>query len=166
VVTLLLLAGELRSRIGTAALDELGVEIAILNGEDYYSAPGEVAYLDAHADALGEVVLAVNVDAAGYRVGQTAFSLYGVDSGVADVVRARLSSSPRICEGEQWRASDHMVFVQKGVPAIALTTDQLDVVLQEVVHSSHDLPAQVDVTLLVEQAHALLGLVETLVQRG
>jgi aminopeptidase YwaD len=166
VVTLLLLAGELLSRIGTIALDELGVEIAILNGEDYYSAPGEVAYLDAYADTLSEIVLAVNVDAAGYRVGQTAFSLYGVDSGAADVVRDRLSSSPRLVEGEQWPSSDHMVFVQNGVPAVALTTDQLDVVLREVVHSSHDLPAQVDVTLLVEQARALLGLVEALVQRG
>ena len=166
VVTLLLVAGEMLSRIGADALAKVGVEIAILNGEDYYSAAGEVAYLDACADTLGEVVLAVNIDAAGYRVGQTAFSLYGVDEGVSAIVRDGLSASPRLVEGEQWYASDHMVFAQQGIPAVALTTDQLDVVLREVVHSTHDLPAQVDVTLLVEQARALLGLVETLVQRG
>ena len=166
VVTLLLVASELRSRIHAAALAEVGVEIAMLNGEDYYSAPGEVAYLEACSDTLGEVVLAVNLDAAGYRVGKTAFSLYGVDVGVADVVRDCLSASARLVEGEQWYASDHMVFAQQGVPAVALTTDQLDVVLREVVHSSHDLPAQVDATLLVEQARALPGLVDRLVQRG
>ena len=166
VVTLLLLASELRSRLDEDALAEVGVEIALLNGEDYYSAPGEVAYLEACADSLDQVVLAVNLDAAGYRVGQTAFSLYGVDDETAGVVRAGLSASPRLVEGDQWYASDHMVFAQQGVPAVALTTDQLDVVLREVVHSTHDLPAQVDVTLLVEQARALLGLVEALVQGG
>ncbi len=166
VVTLLLVAGELPSRLDADALAEVGVEIAVLNGEDCYSAPGEVAYLDAYADTLDDVVLAVNIDAAGYRVGQTAFSLYGVPADTADAVRGRLSSSPRLVEGEQWPSSDHMVFAQRGVPAIALTTDHLDVVMREVIHSAHDLPAQVDVSLLVEQARALVGLVETLVQRG
>lgn len=166
VVTLLLVASGLLERNAVDSFADVGVEIVVLNGEDCYAAPGEVAYLESSADSLPDAVVAVNIDAAGYRVGLTAYSLYGVDDNLADVVRASLGSSPRLTEGEQWFASDHMVFAQRGVPAVALTTDQLDLVLREVVHSPHDLPAQVDATLLVEQARALVTLTEAVVRRG
>jgi hypothetical protein len=51
------------------------------------------------------------------------------------------------------------VFAQRGRPAVAFTTDQLDTVMSEIVHSPHDTPAQVDVTLLVELAEALADLI-------
>lgn len=166
VVTLLLLAGELKDRLDDEALDEVGVEVAVLNGEDCYAAPGEQAYLAEYGDTLGDVVLAVNIDGAGYRVGATAYSLYGTGEPLERTVRQALGAHPRLAEGPAWYSSDHMVFVQRGVPALALTTDQLETVLSEVVHSSHDTPAQIDVTLLVEQARALADLVEVLLASG
>ncbi len=166
VVTLLLLAREVRNRLDDEALAAVGVEVAVLNGEDYYAAPGEQAYLAEYADTVSEIVLAVNIDAAGYRVGATAYSLYGADEPLERTVRQALSAHPRLVEGPAWYSSDHMVFAQRGVPALALTTDQLATVLNDVVHSPHDTPAQIDVTLLVDQARALADLVEALLVRG
>lgn len=166
VVTLLLLARDLPGRLDGEVRERLGVEIAVLNGEDSYAAPGERAYLAEYADTLDAVVLAANIDAAGYRVGATAYSLYGVGEALGATVHEALAAHPRVVEGPPWHSSDHMVFAQRGVPALALTTDQLETVLSEVVHSTHDTPAQVDVTLLVAQAHALADVVEALAGVG
>jgi aminopeptidase YwaD len=166
VVTLLLLARELADRLDDGALASVGVEVAVLNGEDCYSAPGEQAYLAEYGDSLADIALAVNIDAAGYRVGATAYSLYGTDETMERTVRQVLGAHPRLVGGPAWYSSDHMVFAQRGVPALALTTDQLQTVLSDVVHSPHDTPAQIDVTLLVDQARALADLVEALVARG
>ena len=166
VVTLLLLARELAGQLDDGALASVGVEVAVLNGEDCYSAPGEQAYLAEYGDSLADIVLAVNIDGAGYRVGATAYSLYGTDEPLERTVRQALAAHPRLVEGPAWYSSDHMVFAQRGVPALALTTDQLQTVLNEVGHSPHDTPAQVDVTLLVDQARALCDVVEALLASG
>ncbi|MGA7688203.1 MAG: M28 family peptidase [Jiangellales bacterium] len=164
VVVLLLLAGLLADR-GLATGEDpggLGVELLVVNGEDCYSAAGELAYLGAHEADLEAVHLVLNVDAVGYRAGGTAFSLYGLDDDSAGVVRTALTGRPRLGEGPTWFQSDHMVFAQRGRPAVAFTTDQLDAVMSEVIHTAHDTPAQVDVTLLVELAEALADLIDTL----
>jgi len=160
VVVLLLLARMLADR-GLGDDAETGVELLAVNGEDCYSAAGEVAYLAAHEAELGEMLLVLNVDGVGYRVGGTAFSLYGLDDDSAGDVRATLTGRPRLSEGPPWFQSDHMVFAQRGCPAVAFTTDHLDTVMSEIIHTAHDTPAQVDVTLLVELAEALADLVDT-----
>ena len=71
VVVLLLLAELLQDYSG-----KLGLEIVALNGEDYYSAPGEILFLRENAGKFGEIVLAINMDGAGYNQGNTAYSLY------------------------------------------------------------------------------------------
>ncbi|MGB9374714.1 MAG: M28 family peptidase, partial [Jiangellales bacterium] len=164
VVVLLLLARLLADRGLAAAEDDagLGVELLVVNGEDCYSAAGELAYLAAHEAELEAVRLVLNVDGVGYRTGGTAFSLYGVEDDTAGVIRSSLTGRPRLGEGPSWFQSDHMVFAQRGRPAVAFTTDQLDTAMSEVIHTAHDTPAQVDVTLLVELAEALADLVDTL----
>ena len=160
VVVLLLLARLLADR-GLGDDAGAGVELLAVNGEDCYSAAGEVAYLAGHEAELDEVLLVLNVDGVGYRVGGTAFSLYGLDDDSAGVVRATLTGRPRLSEGPSWFQSDHMVFAQRGRPAVAFTTDHLDMVMSEIIHTAHDTPAQVDVTLLVELAEALADLIDT-----
>lgn len=155
VVVLLLLARALAA----AGLFGLGVELLAVNGEDCYHPAGELAYLREHGAHLDEIALVVNVDGAGYRSAGTAYSLYGVPDTLANTVRASLAGADRISEGPAWFQSDHMVFAQRGVPAVAVTTDDLQTVLAEVAHSPHDVPAQVDVTLLSGLASALTGLV-------
>lgn len=157
VVVLLLLA-----RLLGEAPDDLGVELLAVNGEDYYHPAGQLDYLRENGDKLDEVALAVNIDGVGYRAGGTAYSLYGVPDDLAGLVRGALAPSPRIGEGPSWFQSDHMVFAQRGVPAVAFTSEQLPAVLAEVAHSPHDVPAQVDVTLLTELSEAIAELVSML----
>lgn len=158
VAVLLLLARLLRD----SAPPGLGVELLAVNGEDCYHPAGQIAYLREHGERLDEVALVLNVDGVGYRAGGTAYSLYGVPETLADVVHGVLAPADRIAEGPPWMQSDHMVFAQRGVPAVAFTTDQLTTVLAEVAHSPHDVPAQVDVTLLTELSEALAELVRSL----
>lgn len=154
VAVLLLLAELLRGYTGG-----LGVELLAVNGEDYYAASGELLYLEQNRGAMNSIALAVNLDAAGYVDGRTAWSLYGVPDALADTVRRSLASWPGLVEGEPWYQSDHMVFAQNGVPAMAITSERFLEVQARFAHSPEDLPALVDITRLVETARALHALI-------
>jgi aminopeptidase YwaD len=154
VVTLLLLAELLRHYHG-----RLGVEIVVLNGEDHYSAAGEIDYLARNRRRLPDTLLAVNLDAAGYVQGFMAYSLHACPEELAAAIRRVLSGRPGLQEGEPWYQSDHMVFVQNGVPAMAVTSERVSEVLNQVAHTERDTPDQVDPARLVTLAEALRDLV-------
>ncbi len=157
VTVLLLLAELLRGYIGG-----LGVELLAVNGEDYYAASGELLYLEQNRGQMDRIALAVNLDAAGYVDGRTAWSLYGVPDVLADSVRRSLASWPGLMEGEPWYQSDHMVFAQNGVPAMAVTSERFLEIQARFAHSPEDLPALVDVDKVVETARALHALIASL----
>jgi aminopeptidase YwaD len=70
-VVLLLLAAILQDFKG-----KLGIEIVAFNGEDYYSAGGQMDYLRRYEQDFSSMVVAINVDDVGYKQGKTAYSLY------------------------------------------------------------------------------------------
>lgn len=130
-----------------------GVELLAVNGEDHHQAAGEIDYL-AHTD-LACVRLAINIDAAGLRGTTTAFSGYGLPEGFGlDPLREN-----GLVEGPSWPMSDHMVFAMAGRPAIALTSDALDRVLDQIAHTPGDVPGLVDSALLEQAAQAVAALV-------
>ncbi|MBC7237808.1 MAG: M28 family peptidase [Chloroflexi bacterium] len=157
VVVLLLLAELLTGYAG-----RLGVEIVALNGEDYYAATGQVEYLRANRERLAEIALVVNIDGAGYRRGRTAYSLYGCPSEMAALARGAFSGRESLVEGEPWYQGDHMIFVQNGVPALAITSEHADELLAQVVHTPRDVPELVESAKLVDIALALRDLVREL----
>ena len=70
-VVLMLLAELLGDYQGKSA-----VEILALNGEDYYSAGGQMEYLRRHQGSLGQISLAINLDGVGFmRASNRAFIL-------------------------------------------------------------------------------------------
>jgi len=154
VVVLLLLAELLKDYSG-----DLGVEIVAFNGEDYYSAPGQVLYLRDNADRLSEVVLAINIDVAGYHEGNTAYSLYDCPEEIAASIRKVFSAVEDSVEGERWYQSDHSIFIQNGVPALAMTSDRFMELSTCVTHTPQDSPEIVDCTRLAKMALALRDLV-------
>jgi aminopeptidase YwaD len=161
VVVLLLLA-ELMKEYAR----DLGVDLVALNGEDYYSAPGQVQYLRTNADRLGEIVLAINIDVAGYYEGNTAYSLYGCPAEIDGAVRRAFASRKDTVEGEPWYQSDHSLFIQNGVPALALTSDRFMELSTYVTHTPKDTPDIVDRTRLADVALALRNLLLDLDARG
>lgn len=151
---LLLLAEMLKDR-----RIETGLEIIAFNGEDNYSAGGQMDYLRRYGEDLNKVALTVNIDDVAYIHGKTAFSMYGCPDVIQKKVRAICGKFPSLTEGEEWYQGDHMVFVQKGIPTIAFTSDRVAELMSNITHTDKDLPDKVDCQELVELAEALRDLV-------
>lgn len=138
------------------------LEIAALNGEDHYSAAGQLDYLKRYGGELNRVVLAINADDVGYRSGRSAFSLYGCPAEIERLAREILGRFTGLVEGEPWYTGDHMIFGQQGVPALAVTAERMPDLMRTVTHTSRDTPDLIDETKLVEVARALKALVRAL----
>lgn len=148
VVVLLLLAELLRDYDGDRV-----IELAVLNGEDYYDAPGERLYVEQNAD-FSTIDLVINIDGAAYREGDTHFSLYECPEDMAGRVRAVLSEHG-LAEGPQWYQGDHSIFVMGGRPAVAITSAVLGDLMAEITHTARDTPEIVDPTKVAQIARAL-----------
>ena len=156
IVTLLLLGELLAGYKGP-----LQVEITAINGEDYYSNPGEQLYLKTMNDYLPEIMLGVNIDGAGFENSNTAFSLYNLPPSLQETVKAVFADYDGIVEGDPWYQGDHSLFLQREIPALALTSEQMGEILK-VAHTDADKPEIVDCSMLVELAEALFKLVTAL----
>ena len=150
VVTLLLLADLLKSYTG-----DFGIELLIMNGEDYYGANGEILYLEQNEGLIGNIKLFINMDALGYIKGRTAFSFYNLLEEDLRIARQQLADKPGLCEGESWYQSDHSIVVMKGAPAIAVTSEHFGEITKKYAHTWRDKPALVEIEKLVEAALAI-----------
>lgn len=133
----------------------IGIELIALNGEEHYSAAGQMNYLRRYGSEIGKVMLVVNVDGAGYVKGNTAYSFYDCPDHLRRTVQAVFDRYPGLRKGPPWYQGDHMVFVQHARPAIAVTSELFEELMADVLHSSRDVPDLVDCGKLVEVARAL-----------
>jgi len=154
VITLLLAAELLRAHDG-----DFTVEFLVMNGEDYYGANGEKLYLEHNPPGVGNICLFINMDGLGYVDGRTAFSFYNLPEALHQRFARILSAHPAVYEGEQWYQGDHSIMVMNGVPTVAVTTDDITVISQEVTHTEKDVPALVDVEQLVEASIVVRDLI-------
>lgn len=159
VVVLLLLAELLQ-----ANQPAITIEIVALNGEDYYSAPGEMRYLADNPNQLQDVYLGINLDGAGYVDGDTAYSLYDCPLEIAEKIRDSFPARQGFIEGEQWYQSDHSLFLMHNRPALAITSEKFDYLSTFITHTEKDSPELADPEKLVDAAHALQKLLFTLDQ--
>jgi len=157
VVIQMLLAEALKGSEG-----DLGIEIVAFNGEDHYSAGGEMDYLGRYGDEMSRIAVAINIDDVGYIRGRTAYSMYGGVDSMSSTVKSVFGRFDGLMEGEPWFQGDHMVFVQNGAPAIALTSELMPELMATITHSDRDTPDIVDCGKLVELANALESLILSL----
>ncbi len=157
VIVLLLLAELLEEYQG-----DLGIEILIINGEDHYSAAGELQYLKENQGKMDEILLAINLDMVGDYQSKTCYSFYSCPEGIAGEIRSALTSQAGFQEGESWYQSDHMVFAQNQVPAMALTSSHITELMANITHTAKDLPDLVDPIQLVRISQALRGVIRCL----
>jgi aminopeptidase YwaD len=153
VTILLLLAELLRDYAG-----KLGIELVALNGEDYYSAPGEMLYLENNPDNMVDVVLGINMDGTGYHQGKTAYSMYDCSPEIAAAIERSFQNQEQFILGEQWYQSDHSLFVMNNRPALAITSENFTFLSSEITHTKEDHPRLVDPAKLVEIARSLRDL--------
>jgi len=148
VVTLLLLAQLLR---GTNA----PVRLNFINGEDYWDVTGEKLLLRQYEGRWEDVALNVNLDALGARGSRTGYSAFGLDAAAQTRLEQAVVGCPSAELMEPWYAGDHMVFVQQGRPAIAVTSTNFYDLCEHITHTPRDSVDGVDVHLLTEAAECL-----------
>lgn len=159
VAVLLLLAELLTDYAG-----DLGIEIVAVNGEDYYAASGEIQFVESNAGRFSEIVLGINLDGAGYKGGNTAYSLYECPAEMSNLIRSAFTARQGFVEGEPWYQSDHMLFVQNQRPALALTSDRFTELWTHIAHTPKDRPEIVDPAKLVAIGLTLRDLLLDLAQ--
>jgi len=159
-VAVLLLLAELLADYGGDRL----IELAALNGEDYYAVPGQMQYIGMNRNRFGDILLNINIDGAGYRDGKTSFSFFDLPEPLMAEANRVLELFPGIVEGPRWPQGDHSIFFQMGCPALAVSSMWLitNMDTQDVTHTGKDNPGIVDCAKVVETAHALDMLVRRL----
>jgi aminopeptidase YwaD len=139
-----------------------GLEIAALNGEDHYSAGGQMDYLKRHVEAFPSILLAVNIDDVGYREGKSHYSFYDCAPQLTDKAMSVFQHYAGLARGAQWFNGDHMIFVQHGVPSVAFTSECMPELMKTVSHTALDTPENLDRHKLCELAASLGALVRSL----
>ncbi len=154
-VAVLLLLAEMLAKVPL----KNGVEIIAFNGEDHYSAAGQKDYLRRHGKGMAGIGLVINVDDIGYKKGKTAYSFYQCPRAVREKSRTQFKKFDGLTEGEPWVQGDHMIFVQRGLPAVALTSQKMRTLMAKITHTPKDVPGILDFQKLAETASALKTLI-------
>lgn len=162
VIVLLLLAELLVDYSGKAM-----IELVPFNGEDYYAASGQMLYLEQNQNKFNQIILNINIDGAGYYQGPSAFSLFDLPDYLSGIVKEVIRGSENIVKGIPWYQGDHSIFLQQGVPAVAVSSkwfiDHVD--QQEITHTPKDHPDIVDCERVVEVSLAIQNIIQSVVGR-
>ncbi len=135
------------------ALGPEAVEVVLFNGEDHFDACGEVAWLA--ATELDEVVGNVNLDGAGLAGHRTSLAMLACPSQLERALEAWLARRPGWVHSDAWYESDHAIFAMRGIPALAVTTEDVHQLLGGLAHTPADTLDVLDVGILVELADAV-----------
>ena len=135
------------------------IEIAAFNGEDHYSAGGQMDYLARYGSRFHQILLAINIDDVGYKEGKTGFSLYGCPDDLEYRIRSSFQNHASLVGHQPWYMGDHMIFVQKGIPSMAFTSEKISELMTTITHTLKDTPDIIDEAILVEIAEALRDLI-------
>ena len=152
VIVLLLLSDLLKDYNGNKL-----IEIVAFNGEDYYAVPGQMNYISANKDNFNKILLNINIDGAGYKEGQSAFSLFNLPDEILQPAIKVINHYSGITEGVQWPQGDHSIFLQYGIPAIAVSSKWFidNIAEQDITHTPKDNIEIVDCNKIVEISQAL-----------
>jgi aminopeptidase YwaD len=157
IVALLLVAEMLTNYAGDKC-----IEIVALNGEDYYSNPGEQLYLRQNEGKFQEIILGVNIDGLGYLKGKTAYSMYECPPKISALIEQVFADDATFLAGEPWFQGDHALFLMNGRPALALTSELVGELMREYVHTEKDTPEIIDPDKIARTALLLHKLITTL----
>ncbi len=137
-------------------LDGLPLELVLFNGEDHIDSCGEVAWLA--ATDLDDIAGVVNVDGVGL-IGQ-GLSLATLST--PGVLEARLATwldhRAGWAPAEPWFESDHAIFAMRGIPALAITSQDVHALLGGLAHTPADTLEVLDLAVLGQLAADLPGL--------
>ena len=141
-------------------LDGLPVELVLFNGEDHIDACGEVAWLA--ATDLDRVAGACNLDGVGLAGRRTSLTSLTCPEPLASQLAAWVARHDGWVPAEPWVESDHAIFAMRGIPAVAITTEDVHALLGGLAHTADDTLEVLDLDLLAGIAADLPSLVTLL----
>lgn len=128
------------------------IEFVLFNGEDYYSIPGEMAYMPLLSS---EYVLAINVDGIGLRDSDTSVSFYECPQELEKRIMECAEKADSVRQVEPWPTGDHMMFASAGIPSVAVTACDIFSVFETVIHTPEDNMGRIDLDILDNTVHFL-----------
>lgn len=153
VATLLAVASKLKERDL-----EHELEFIILNGEDYYSNPGEMYYIKNYLNHPENYIGNINVDGNGMKDSPVEYSFYEYPEDIKFSVREIAKSNQSMVEGKPWPASDHSIFASFGIPAIALISTELLKAFDVITHTPNDNLSIIDYSKIEDTAKFILDI--------
>ncbi|MFO8069393.1 MAG: M28 family peptidase [Alkalibacterium sp.] len=114
------------------------LELLLLNGEDYYSIPGQLAYMETYLQKPENILLAINCDGVGLKKGPTAVFSTECDSKTEDLLNQIILDSTGMVFIDPWVQGDHTLFVMKHIPTVAFTSEGIFDILDTVIHTEKD----------------------------
>ena len=130
------------------------IEIVLFNGEDYYSVPGQMAYMAQLTPSAYS--LAINVDGIGLKNSATSVSLYECPQSVEAQIMEQAAAIPGIEKIDPWPMGDHMLFAMSGVPAVAVTASGIFELLETITHTPDDDMRNIDINILDDTVKLLI----------
>ena len=146
VATLLVLSEMLKDTTAVAA----DIELVAFNGEDYFSTPGQMAYLDTYGDECNRIKLAINCDGLGLNNSKTGISLMECSEDYIDLLESIRQNFSNIEQLLPWYQGDHMIFTSVGVPSLAITSTGIFGLMDNVIHTENDRPNLINPELIRE----------------
>jgi len=138
------------------------LECVPFNGEEYYAASGQMAYLDSFPVSQEELLLVINIDGAACRDSRLALSTYHADPFLESLADQTCSALPSFSRGHPWVEGDHSIFTFQGIPALALSSADDSQVLKRIAHTPYDTEKQIDRKLLDAAVEGITGIIRNL----
>lgn len=141
----------------------LSIDFVPFNGEEYYGVSGQLSYLDRLQQKKMVPKAVINIDSVGFIKSRSAISFYNGDNSKTDDILRHMGEF-HIVKGEQWFAGDHSMFVQQGIPCMAITSSNLFEKGLKYTHTYKDKFNLVDLEILECLAHGLVEIVKKIDQ--
>lgn len=132
------------------------IEFVLFNGEDYYSNPGEMAYLASYLSTPADYVCAFNIDGVGVKGQALAYSFYECSEKLMNNLSKLAVGMEGFEQIDPWPQGDHTLFSFSGVPAIAVTSSGIFDLVDSVLHSKRDSLELIDTEILESLVKFLL----------
>jgi aminopeptidase YwaD len=114
------------------------LELIAFNGEDYYSIPGQMMYLQRYASEFPRIALVINIDGVGAKDQNTSVALFACPEQLEQQIVAIQANYPGIIRVEPWPQGDHSLFATQGVPSVAFSSTGAQALLETVIHTAQD----------------------------
>ncbi|MGD1919202.1 MAG: M28 family metallopeptidase [Pleurocapsa sp.] len=130
--------------------EDVNIELVAFNGEDYFSTPGQVTYLDTYGIEFNQIELAINCDGLGLSNSKIGISLMECPKSYRDRIESVKQVFRNIEMLPPWYQGDHMLFASAQVPTLAITSTVIFHLMYNVIHTEKDRSSLVDPELIRE----------------